>query len=244
MKYIKSLNTIVLQQKKSELLCIHHAGGGASFFYSWAKFFKDRRVSALQLPGREELIQENLLYNIGDVIDTIWDAFVQFAQGPYILFGHSVGALISFELLKRAILESVILPKQLIVSACRAPHVPLMREPFHNLCDDDFIEKLKTYGGTPSIMFDQHKELIDIFIPILKADFSLSENYKNSEVLSFPFDIWAFIGKADPMVPIDSVMEWSRYTQRAFNLVQFEGGHFYMKDDNNHVLEYMAKILN
>ena len=135
MKWIESLK--LNPQCNVRLICCHHSGGGASLFYPWVKYLSDIvEVAAIQLPGRETRFNEPLLNNLEDVIDGLTKEFRGILDKPYILFGHSLGGLICFELTRHLQNLSLRLPEHLIVSGCKAPHLPMRKKPIHGLPDD------------------------------------------------------------------------------------------------------------
>ena len=242
MSYIKRLSSSFYNESDIQLLCVHHAGGGASFFYPWAKYFnQNTAVSAIQLSGREELLLESPVHTMKEVIENIWPSFVNFIRQPYFLFGHSLGALICFELTQKAFINCLPLPKHLIVSACRAPHILSKRSNFHNISDVDLLNQLKGCNGISEELLNT-KEFCDIFLPIIKADFSIAEYYLCSNIVQLPVNITALSGRDDPLVDSESIKSWEKHTSRKFNQVEFSGGHFFLKSSSIEVLQAIENI--
>lgn len=244
MKCVKLLGAESRDKSKPNLICAHHAGGGASFFYPWAKFFSDFNVFALQLPGREELIHQHRANTMGEAIEMVWEAFESHTFEPYILFGHSMGALISFELARKAMNNSTTLPSKLIVSACRAPHKKLSRKPIHKFNDKDFINAIKSYGGLSEALSKNIDELKELYVPVLRSDFEIAENYINDQINIFPFDITVLHGNDDPSVELSSAREWKAYTNGSFVMNSFSGGHFYLNENKNLFLKTLRKTIS
>ena len=127
---------------------------------------------ALQLPGHESRMAEELVSDLNLLIDKLAAAIIPYLDKPYIFFGHSLGALISFELTHRLNKMNVPLPKYFIVSGRAAPHTPSKNGIIHNLPNHEFIAKLKEYNGLPEIIL-HNEELLDLFLPIIRADFQV-----------------------------------------------------------------------
>ena len=138
---------ITFKQQKNpyiRIFCFHYGGGSASIFRKWSKnILEEVELVAIQLPGREERFNEPLVNNISQVIDNLIFNFKQYSDKPFILFGHSIGALIAFEFAHTLRQRKMLQPKHLIVSGTKAPQVPLKKQHIHELPKKQFIEELK-----------------------------------------------------------------------------------------------------
>ena len=132
------------------LFCFPYAGGGASIFRTWPERLPpDIEVCAIQLPGREDRFGEPTFENLSSVIDVLADVLCPYTDFPFAFFGHSLGALISFELTRRLRRQKTPCPMQLFVSGHRAPQIPDPDPPIHQLPD---VETGLAFGwrGVPS----------------------------------------------------------------------------------------------
>lgn len=173
MKLIK--NTENISKEKITLFCLPFAGGGASAYNQWAKKMQGKvTVCPVQLPGREEQIMEKPYIDMSVMLDDLEEAVRKVVYGPYALWGHSMGGKISYELEKR--LEAAgYTAKCLFISGSRVPSIP-EPNPIYHLPDEAFKRELGRFEGTPKEILE-NQELLDFFLPMLRADFTMDETY-------------------------------------------------------------------
>jgi surfactin synthase thioesterase subunit len=209
------------------LFCFPYAGGGASIFRGWLGRFPDGiDVCPVQLPGREERIREAAFTKMDALCDALLPALAPLLDKPFALFGHSMGALIAYQLALRLQAQSRS-PSHLLVSGQRAPHLPLGRPISYNLSDAAFTERLRELNGTPEPIL-QSPELMELVRPLLRADFELSERSRRSRHDPLDFPVTAFGGLADPEVQRPHLEAWRETTRAHFSLHMLPGDHFYM----------------
>jgi surfactin synthase thioesterase subunit len=219
-----------------KLFCFAHAGGGGGFFQPWRSVLvPDVEVCPVILPGREARVRETPYARIEDVLDPLCEALLPYTDGPYALFGHSMGAVLAYEVARRLSASTGGAPACLFVSGRRAPHLPARREPLHKLPEEDFVEAMTRLNGTPEEVLRQG-DLIKLFLPSLRADFELNEVYEQlpGAVLACP--VSALTGDADPEVDLDEMAAWRETTEGGFTLRVFRGDHFYLKGAPDEVL--------
>jgi medium-chain acyl-[acyl-carrier-protein] hydrolase len=230
-------------ETRLRIFCFPYSGGGVSIFYDWSKHFpQDISIMALQLPGHESRMAEELVSDLNLLIDKLVVAITPYLDKPYIFFGHSLGALISFELTHRLKKMNVYLPKCLIVSGRAAPHTPSKNGIIHNLPNHEFIAKLKEYNGLPEIIL-HNQELLDLFLPIIRADFKLSESYLHMKYEPLPVPIIALAGKNDYNVIIENVALWMEHTTKSFKKYLLPGDHFFIKTHLREVLNIIQDVI-
>ena len=159
-------------QATMRLFCFGGAGSGAAGYVPWARALASPSVEvcAVRLPGRESRLHEPPFSRIDDLNDDLAAALRPQMDRPYCLFGHSMGALIAFELARTARDRGWPLPAHLFVSGARAPQVPRTEAPLHELPDAEFIEAVAVrYAGIPAAV-REHRELMDLVLPALRAD--------------------------------------------------------------------------
>lgn len=179
---------------------------------------------------------------LNGVTDKIVSAIHPYLDTPYLVFGHSLGAKISYEVCNELREKQDNAPCHLIVSGSRAPHIP-EPEPLHHLQDVDFIEAMKRYSGM-SKEFLENRDLLNLFLPIFRADFILDETYCFTKYEKFDFPITALYGDQDQDSEIDTVEAWSEYTNTSFNKKVFHGEHFFIKTSEKEVLAYIKDIVS
>ena len=229
-----------LPNASMRIICVPYAGGGASVFRHWHKAISDDvEICSVQLPGRENRFLEPAIDRIQPLIDELfWAILPLINDKPYALFGHSLGALICFELTRKVRSKGLAHPSHLFVSAREAPQLTPTRPPIHNLPEDKFIEAIESYGGTPESVL-KSPELRPILLTLLRADLAINETYDYTHDLPFDIPISAFAGLQDPLIKLDSVDSWKAQTSGAFQLRIVQGNHFFMRDAYEKMLAYM-----
>ena len=224
------------------LFCFHHSGGGASAYFPWIEQLSPHiELIAIQLPGRENRFTEPLINNLNDITAHLAEGFRYYIDKPFFVFGHSLGALLSFEFIKAIHERYAVSPLHMIVSATKAPHLPFRVKQLSKLDDTCLKEELKIYNGIDERIL-HNDELLDLFLPIIRSDFSICENYRYIDSKPFPFDILALAGTNDPTVNDEELLGWSAYTSGKFNPVFFPGGHFFIKEHQKSILQMINQI--
>jgi len=230
-------------EESLRLFCFPYAGGGASVFRMWpAGLPNETAVYAVQLPGRENRITEPLISDIKKLVPIVCDALIPFLDTPFVFFGHSLGSLLAFELCRELRRRRAAMPLLLIVAGGRPPHIPDPR-PLHQLPEPEFLKALRRFSGTPEAFF-QCKELMQVYLPVLRADFTLEEAYCHSIAPPLDLPIFAFGGTADTEVSVDALNAWSAYTRQSFHLKMIKGDHFFLNTNRTALLHGVSKILN
>jgi medium-chain acyl-[acyl-carrier-protein] hydrolase len=226
------------------LFCFPFAGGGASIFRNWWKLLPAHvEVCGVQLPGRESRFRETAFTRVGPLVETLVRELAPFFDRPYAVFGHSMGALIGFELARQSRRAGARLPSRLFLSARRAPQIPMTDEPAHALPDADFVKRLQRFNGTPAVILE-NPELLELIMPTLRADFAVVETYSYVEGAPLGVPITAFGGAQDPMVPREQLDAWREQTTGAFRVCMVPGGHFFLQSDETTLLGELAGELS
>jgi selenocysteine lyase/cysteine desulfurase/surfactin synthase thioesterase subunit len=226
------------------LYCLPFAGGGASAYRRWGTLFgPEVEVCAIQLPGHEDRVGEAPVDSVAGVVDALVPALRPELDVPYAFFGHSMGALLAFELARRLVAETGTAPRHLFASATRAPHFPQEARQRHHLTDAEFIDSLRdTDEMLAAVLADP--ELTELFLPILRADFSLCELYGYRPGPPLPCPISAFGGQADPLVDRGHLEGWRQHTTAGFALRTFPGGHFFIREHEHQLAGLIAADLH
>ncbi|MBN8739347.1 MAG: hypothetical protein BGP24_06810 [Lysobacterales bacterium 69-70] len=234
-----------LARPSLRLLCFPYAGSGASLpvFRDWAKAMPDGvEVAVLELPGRGKRFGEPLIGSLLPLADRIAAEVSQMSAVPFVIFGHSIGALIGYEVVRSLIARRAALPELLIASGKRAPHAPHPQR-LHDLPAPELIAALKDYNGTPDEVL-RSPELMDLFLPILRADFSLAETYAHAHTASFGVPIHAMGGTGDSGVPEALLREWGRHTHGGFVSEMYPGDHFFIQGEaRQQVLQRVLQLV-
>ena len=218
------------------LFCLPHTGGGAAVYRDWAnRLAPDVEVVALRLPGRESRIQETPIDRIDDLVPALVDAVTPMLDEPHAWFGHSMGAVVAFEVCRQLRQRALPRPKRLIVSGRRAPHLPAREAPVHAAPVADVVERLEELGGTPpEVLAD--RPAISSLMPMLRADFAVSETHRYVSAPPLDIPITILGGTDDPMADMGELAAWRQHSTVASPLRIFDGDHFFVHDAADQVL--------
>lgn len=225
------------------VFCLPHAGAGASTYRLWGRELPpELQVCPVQLPGRENRLGEPPIDDARALTRALADGLRPFLDRSYVLFGHSMGALLAYELTCEFRRQAVPLPVHLFLSAHRAPHLPGGLPHVHLFDRAAFREELRHIDGTPAAVLEQ-EELMDIAEPILRADFRLCETYtwEPVEPLDVPMSI--FGGEEDPKVAPRVLEPWQQHTTHPMRLRLFPGGHLFIQQRRADVVSALLEDL-
>lgn len=214
----------------ARLVCFPFAGGGASIYRAWRRLQPDGLdVHPVQLPGREGRIREPAFRGVGPLVDRLMATIPEGIPPPFALFGHSMGALIAYEVSRR--LEEMALPGPhlLVASAARPPHLMRRADPLHGLPDQAFRAALRDLEGTPEAVLE-HDELMELLLPTLRADFELCETYEYRDRPPMACPILVIGGAEDRSVSPPILREWVKMTRGGFSELMLPGGHFFLDE--------------
>jgi len=225
------------------LFCFPYAGGSAPVFHPWRDALPESvEVCAMQAPGRGSRLGERPFTRLLPLVAALSKAIPSLLDRPFAFFGHSIGGLVAFELAHRLRASGGPAPLRLFVAGCNPPQLPNPHPPIHNLPDDALIDELRALDGTPEAVFD-HKELMALMLPALRADFALLETYTYRPRPPLEVPITVFGGADDRRAPPDGLDAWRAQTGAAFALHVLPGGHFFLHDSQDRLLALLADAL-
>jgi medium-chain acyl-[acyl-carrier-protein] hydrolase len=225
------------------LFCFPYAGGAANIFHSWSQSLPSSvEVCPVQLPGRGNRLPEPAFTGLELLVETAARELLPFFDKPFAFFGHSMGAIISFELANRLRLEQRREPVHLFVSGRHAPQIPEDETPTYNLPEKDFLDELRRLKGTPAEVLE-HAELMQLMLPVLRADFELIQTYRFAARPLLDCPITAFGGMEDTEVTRESLEAWREMTTGAFKLRMLPGDHFFLNIARPLFLQTLARDL-
>jgi surfactin synthase thioesterase subunit len=226
------------------LLCFPHAGGAASYYFRYSRALaspEPRRppvdVSVVQYPGRHERHHEPALDTIDALACGVVTALTaeRDPQSPIrsapALFGHSMGAVVAFEVARRLERDHGVVPRHLFVSGRRAPSRASTEERVHTLDDRGLVGVLRALNGTDGLLLEDD-ELLRMILPAVRADYRAIETYRCAPGAVVGCPVTALVGDRDPVTSTDDAAAWREHTAAEFDLRVAPGGHFYL---NAHV---------
>lgn len=212
------------------LLCFTYAGGPTRLYQEWgAALGPEVEVAAVALPGRERRRHEPSFSRMDPLVAALTQGVAGWLDRPFALFGHSLGALIAYELACRLRAEGRAEPLHLLVSGRPAPDFAITTPMLHALPDDRLVSEVqRIYGGIPAAVL-RERELLQMMIPSLRADLAVVETYVHRERPPLELPITALTGSADPVAPERAMAQWRRHTARRFEQVVVPGDHFFVQ---------------
>jgi surfactin synthase thioesterase subunit len=230
--------------RKTPLVCLPFAGSGAGFYRAWRKLTAPRiEVVPVQLPGREERFGEPLPTDLVTVAKEIATDVARANQGkgPVALFGHSLGAVLGYEVAREVAGAYPGLVCHLFVSGSPGPWTRRARRAT-GLDDDEFLARVKEFAGYHHEAFD-NPDLRDVLLPVLRADVAMHENYQPAADEPVDIPITALRGTDDRLVSRTQLEQWSATTTAHFTIAELPGGHMYVAETPSALLDYVSRVL-
>jgi surfactin synthase thioesterase subunit len=189
-------------------------------------------------------IAEEPLTRIPELTRAVSAAIADLVQPPVAFFGHSMGALLAYEV-ARSLLDGGMAPvRHLAVAAYPAPHLSLASRGLHRLDDAALLRSVATLGGMPpGVLLSHHHALLELLLPAIRADLEACETYQHATGPPLPCPITAYAGTADDLVPSWSMRQWDRYATGGFAFRAIDGGHFFPVSHQDELLGDLAHLL-
>lgn len=227
------------------VLCLPCGGGSASSFWSWQDLHLNVNVWALKLPGRDNRIAESFITSPKQLILSIIEAMPRTWPTPFILYGHSMGAGLAFELILALQKQGRALPA-LFIAAGREPPNCEYRFTVKELSDEGLISYIQGLGGVyQQIPADIH--FLKLYLAKIRADYQLNANIPSHSNVTLPVPIVIMNGDTDPLVGMETLNDWRRFTTKSFQSILLSGDHFFMNAEKNTFIQTVthciAKVL-
>ena len=229
----------------ARLFCFPHAGVGSGAYRGWADAAPEGlEVCLIQPPGRENRLREAPLKSVADIVAGLVAELEPHCGIPFAFFGHSLGAVVAFETVRRLQHIGARLPEALFVAASRAPQLAWPHPPLRHLADIPLLEMLnKRYDSVPSVMLAD-AELRDLLMPAVRADITAVETYlyESGDPLDLP--VFAFGGDEDRMVGQQELEHWRAQTTGGFRLHMVSGKHLFAQEKRDDLIPEIAAALS
>ena len=233
-------------EARLRLFCFPFAGG-IGVYNSWYDELPPEtrcatELCSIHLPGHEGNLQETLFSRLSPLLNLLVPAVASYRNIPFAFFGHSMGALVSFELARQLRRQGLPSPVHMIVSGYRAPQLEDPHPAIHQLPDLEFQAQLRRLGGTPDGVLED-SELMELLLPVLRADFAVCENYTYLTEQPLDCSITAYGGDKDAKVTRAELSAWRAQTRNSFSLRMFPGGHFFWQNNQPLLLQVLSQEL-
>lgn len=227
-----------------QLYCLPYAGGSARVFQSWRDVLpSDITLFGVEYAGRGRRFSELAIDRIDILASQLVSALAKVPRGPYALFGHSMGALVAFEMSHQLASRGAPSPILLVVSGHGAASLPSTDRPVHASSDDEFVARLRELNATPPEVLEM-PDLLELMMPILRADFRAAETYVPAKRPKLDIPIIAYGGLLDSDVSRDQLLAWADETTARCTVRMFPGDHFFLRTARNDVIAALARDLN
>ncbi|MEQ8972002.1 MAG: alpha/beta fold hydrolase [Coleofasciculus sp. C1-SOL-03] len=224
------------------LFCFPCAGGTASAYSSWLnRMPPDVDVCIIQLPGRGSRLMERPFTRLPLLVQTLVSVLQPYLMIPFAFFGHSMGALVGFEVARQLRRQNGSGLVHLFACCCPAPQIPISRQPIYRLPDAAFIAELRhRYHAIPQPILE-NQELLQLFLPSLRADFTMMGTYQYATEKPLDCPISVFGGLQDRAISYDHLEAWRIQTGRYFMLQLFPGDHFFLHHPESPFLSALSE---
>ncbi len=226
------------------LFAFPYAGAGTVVFRGWDSALPAQvEMNVVRLPGRETRLRETPFSTMPPLVSALADALIPALDKPFALYGHSMGGLVAFELTRELRRRGERMPLQLLISARRAPQLADPDTPLHPLSDAAFVKEMqRRYDSIPAAILNS-PELLELFVPVLKADFAVIETYSYQAAPPLDVPIAVFGGTHDHVLRAGDLEGWAEQTSGAFALQKFVGGHFFIQSQQAAFLSAVNRII-
>lgn len=230
-------------QARLRLFCFPYAGAGASAYRSWAQDLPaEVELCAVQYPGRETRVREPAHERIEPFVEEAMRGLLPWLDRPFCFFGHSMGALVAFELARRLASRQSRAPLHFFASGHRAPPLAHLNKLRHDLPEDEFRRQMQSLDGTPQAALES-PELMDFIVPIVRADCAVCDSYRHVDPTPLPCPITVFGGADDVEARGEDIEAWRDFTRSGFSVRIFPGGHFFLQAERAQVLAAVSARL-
>lgn len=222
------------------LFCLPYAGGSETIYYKWKDYLEPNiELCPIELKGRGRRFKEEDYKTFSEVVEDIFYTIKnKIVDNDYAIYGHSMGSLLAYELYYRIYEEKLRIPKHMFFSGNKAPNL-IKKDNLDTLPDNEFTKEIIKMGGMNEKII-QNDEMMKIFIPILRNDFRIINNYNYVERKNKIRCSISVLNGEDDSFTLEEILEWKKHCDRNTEIYNFNGNHFFINDN----VESITKIIN
>ncbi|AZK92677.1 MULTISPECIES: thioesterase II family protein [Streptomyces] len=228
------------------LFCLHHAGGGASIFRDWQRALGPSvAVLPVQLPGRERRVREPRFTDMATLVGELNVQLDPYLRVPYALYGHSMGALVAWQLSAVRAAAGRRLPEALLAGACNPPDVPPVSAATRDMSQQRLVRWLLDAGGISEELL-RYPDWVDAAVSVLRDDLDLCNSHRPPDADGpgrLPFPIHVFAGASDSLVGAGTMTGWARHSSVPGERHTVPGGHLFLRDSPDHLFGLLRPVL-
>ncbi|ROR25859.1 surfactin synthase thioesterase subunit [Mobilisporobacter senegalensis] len=233
----------VSEISKIKVFPIPYAGASVNVYYGWKELLPDRyELCMIELAGRGTRFGEPYYQSVDEASDDIAKRISEQLKydDEYVIFGHSMGALLTYEIYYKLKQIGIREPRHLFVSGRNAPHSFNKRDNIENMTNENFLQMVEEYGGIPEEFYI--KEIMEIFLPILRADFIILDRYKfQPKVEKISCGTSIFYAADDFSTHVEKIRKWTEVIEDHVKFHKFKGEHFFLNRYPNDIVNFIVK---
>jgi surfactin synthase thioesterase subunit len=230
-------------ESETRLICLPHAGGSASWYFPMSRALSPGiDVLAVQYPGRQDRRLEPPIDTIPELVNRTYEALIEWIDRPFAFFGHSMGAVLAYELTRKLQADGERSPMMLFASGRRAPSCG-RRSSVHLLDDERLLTELRRVGGTDERILGELDLRAEV-LTVTRNDYRAVETYVHLPAPPMDCPITVLVGDSDPQVSVDEAAAWAEHSEGPFGMHVLPGGHFYVNDQWPRVTGIVAAALD
>lgn len=228
---------------KHDLFLFPFAGGMAQYYLQWKRFISpDINFIPVELPGRGKLSSRPLISSFTEMVTFCTEHILGTSKtGSIVLYGHSLGSILAYDVAKRLETKHYKVPRAIFLSGHNPPHVE-KEEKVSQLNDQDFVNKLRQYGGISEEVVN-NGELLEYVLPIIRSDIKALENRRAAPLYPLSAKLFYFESSEDSEISSEHTALWSKYTRAGFKNFNFPGDHFFINDHYKKIVEIINETV-
>jgi medium-chain acyl-[acyl-carrier-protein] hydrolase len=221
------------------------AGGGASAFAPLVQYLEENRAAfvpvTVQIPGHESRFQEKPFTDLVKLSESTVDGLAPLLTERYYIYGHSMGSILAWEFARACQRKGLAGPEALFLGAREPQHTIGSLEPLHQLPDREFITTIAERYQTVPIQVLENDELLELIVPMMKADFQMLESYTSASGALIKPDIHCIGASDDSLVDAANLPQWDRWTEGKVTTTVVKGGHFFLTTNTSALGDFLIR---